>query len=97
MAYGIVLIFDGVTEDDYWAVNKKLGIDPDGSGDWPVGMVSHSAGPTDTGWLVVEVWNEKSDQERFMAERLGAALGEAAVAAPVQIVDSALVNHQVPG
>src|SRR5438045_1556190 len=29
MSYGIVLVFEGVSEDQYWAVNGKLGIDRD--------------------------------------------------------------------
>ena len=28
MSYGIVLVFDGVGADQYWAVNNKLGINP---------------------------------------------------------------------
>ena len=97
MAYGIVLVFDGVTADDYWAVNAKLGINPDGTGDWPDGLVSHSAGPTGTGWVVTEVWAVKADQEAFMTGRLGEALGAIGVPAPVQVIESDLVNHQVLG
>jgi hypothetical protein len=93
MAYGIVLVFDGVSVDQYWAVNSQLGINADGSGDWPPGILSHTGGPTATGWVVAEVWNSKADQEAFMASRLGAALGAVGVPAPVQIIESDLVNH----
>jgi hypothetical protein len=92
MSYGIVLLFDGVGADQYWAVNKSLGINPDGTGDWPAGMVSHAGGPTETGWMVSEVWNSKADQEAFMASRLGAALGEVGVPPPAQVIESDLVN-----
>ena len=94
MPYGIVLVFDGVGADKYWAVNEKLGIKPDGSGDWPAGMLSHTGGPTATGWVVAEVWNSKADQEAFMASRLGAALGAVGVPEPIQIIESDLVNYQ---
>ena len=94
MSYGIVLLFEGVTADQYWAVNDRLGIKPDGSGDWPAGIVSHTGGPTATGWVVTEVWNSKADQEAFMATRLGAALGAVGVPAPVQVIESDLVNYQ---
>lgn len=94
MAYGIVLVFDGVGADDYWAVNDRLGINRDGSGDWPEGILSHCGGPTATGWVVAEVWNSKADQEAFMASRLGAALAGAGVPAPVQVIESELVNYQ---
>ena len=96
MAYGIVLVFEGVGADQYWAVNERLGIQPDGSGDWPAGIVSHAGGPTATGWVVSEIWNSKAEQEAFMAGRLGAALGEIGLPAPSQIIESELANHQTP-
>jgi len=96
MPYGIVLVFDGVDADQYWAVNDRLGIKRDGSGDWPAGMLSHTGGPTATGWVVAEVWNSKADQEAFMASRLGAALGMVGVPEPIQIIDSELVNYHTP-
>src|SRR5665213_1899001 len=30
-----------------------------GEGDWPAGMLSHSAGATPSGWMVVEVWEAR--------------------------------------
>ena len=96
MPYGIVLALDGVDEDQYWAVNEVLGINRDGSGDWPAGLLSHTGGSTATGWVVAEVWNSKSDQEAFMASRLGAALVAVGVPAPTQIIEADLVNYQTP-
>jgi hypothetical protein len=93
MPYGIVLVFDGVVADQYWAVNEQLGVNRDGSGDWPDGMLSHAGGPTATGWVVAEVWNSKADQEAFMSSRLGAALGAVGLPEPVQVIESELVNH----
>ena len=93
MSYGIVLRFEGVSEDDYWAVNSKLGIGPDGSGDWPEGMKSHVAGPTPDGWVVIEIWESKGAQEAFMANRLGAALGAVGLPAPAQIIETDTVNE----
>jgi len=96
MSYAIVLVFEGVDENQYWAVNDKLGIHRDGTGDWPAGIMSHSAGPTPTGWIVTEVWTEKAAHEAFMAARLGAALGAVGGLAPSQIIESDLVNYQLP-
>ena len=96
MSYGIVLVFDGVGADQYWAVNDRLGIKPDGSGDWPAGILSHTGGPTATGWVVTEVWNSKADQEAFMASRLGSALGAVGLPSPSQVIESELVNYQTP-
>ena len=73
MSYAIVIVFEGVTEADYWAVNATLGINPDGTGDWPEGIRSHAAGPTANGWVVIEKWESKAAQQAFMGGRLGAA------------------------
>ena len=96
MAYGITLVFEGVGSDDYWAVNQKLGIGRDGSGDWPAGIISHCGGSTATGLVVSEVWESKAAQEAFMSSRLGAALGAVGVPAPVQVIEADLVNYQTP-
>ena len=96
MSYGIVLRFEGVDEAQYWAVNEKLGINRDGTGDWPAGMVSHAGGSTSDGWVVYEVWESKAAQEAFMASRLGAALGGVGVPEPVQVIEADIVNFQTP-
>ena len=97
MAYGVILRFEGVGVDEYWAVNDRLGVQRDGTGDWPAGLVTHLGGPTDGGLVVTEVWATKADQEAFMAERLGAALGEVGVPPPAQVIEFEVDNHQDPG
>jgi hypothetical protein len=83
MADAIILEFDGVGREQYEAVNQRLGIDPvSGQGDWPTGMVSHLGAEKQGGWVVVEVWDSKEDQERFMHDRLGQALQEGGIAGP---------------
>ena len=44
MSYGIVLEFEGVGEDAYWSVNKRLGIDTDARTGYPDGLLAHAAG-----------------------------------------------------
>ena len=94
MSYAIVLVFEGVSEADYWKVNENLGINRDGSGDWPDGIKSHAAGPTPSGWVVVEKWETKAAQEAFMASRLGAAIAAAGLPAPAQIIETNTVNDK---
>lgn len=94
--YALAIVFEGVTEKDYWAVNDELGIARDGSGDWPVGLRSHHGGPTANGWVVFEVWDSKAEQEAWMGGRLGAALAVVAVPAPVQVIETNTVNDQHP-
>ena len=95
MAYGITLIFEGVTEDQYWQVNDELGIDRNGEGDYPDGLRIHVGGSTgDGGWIVSEVWDDQATQEAFMAGRLGAALAAVGVPPPAQVIESETVNEQ---
>ncbi|MBK5333354.1 MAG: hypothetical protein JJD93_15360 [Ilumatobacteraceae bacterium] len=94
MSYAIVLVFEGVSEADYWKVNETLGINRDGSGDWPDGIKSHAAGPTPNGWVVVEKWESKAAQEAFMASRLGAAIAAAGLPAPAQVIETNTVNDK---
>ncbi len=78
MAELLVLEFEGLGEADYGKVNEILGLDPASDrGDWPAGIVSHTAGPTEDGWMVVEVWETRDDQDEFMKARLGPALKQA--------------------
>ena len=84
MASALILEFEGVTMKEYDAVNAALGLDPaTGEGDWPDGLVSHSAGLNEDGHLVVmEVWDTPEHQARFMKERLGEALGKGGISGP---------------
>ncbi len=100
MAAGVILEFEGVTTKEYEAVNKVLGIDmATGKGDWPDGLVTHSAGIDEDGRLVVmEVWDTPEQQARFMEERLGQALAQGGITGPPSSVTwIELVAHHHPG
>jgi hypothetical protein len=88
MSYAITLVFEGVGEGDYRAVNEHLGVKLDGSGTWPEGLLSHVAGPTPNGWMVSEIWESKATQQRFMEDKLGKALAAANVRHPKQVIDT---------
>jgi hypothetical protein len=75
VADAVILEFPGVGADEYMAVNRALGIDvTTGEGDWPQGLLFHSAGVGPAGLVVYEVWESQAAQGQFMGERLGAAL-----------------------
>lgn len=100
MPAAIMLEFEGVTLKEYDAVNKALGINPKtGEGDWPDGLVTHSAGLNEDGHLVViEVWDTPDHQARFMETRLGEALGKGGVTGPPSSVTWVeLAAHVNPG
>ncbi len=84
MPAAVMLEFEGVTLTEYAAVNKVLGIDyTTGEGDWPDGLVTHTAGLNEGGHLVVmEVWDTPEHQARFMEGRLGAALAQGGITGP---------------
>ena len=97
MAAELILEFEGVTTKEYYAVNKELGIDQDsGEGNWPDGLVAHSAGLNEAGHLVViEVWDTPEHQAKFMEERLGEALSKGGVTGPPSSVTwIELVSHR---
>ena len=97
MAAAVILEFDGITQKEYDAVNAALGMDfSTGEGDWPDGMVTHSAGLRDDGhFIVMEVWDTPEHQARFMEDRLGEALAKGGVTdMPVSVTWIELIAHQ---
>jgi hypothetical protein len=95
MSESLILEFQGVTVDQYNAVNAQLGLDPDtGAGDSPAGLLSHTGATTAAGDLVVfELWDSQASQAAFMGGRLGAALGQAGLPAPTRVEWLTVVGH----
>ena len=83
----LVLEFNTPTARDlYTKVNGILGIDAaTGKGDWPAGIVEHFAAEENGRFIVVEVWESKAAQEKFMGERLGPALQEGGAPQPTRV------------
>jgi len=65
MAKVYVLDTDGGTAERYDAVRKELGLQ-----EAPAGGRFHIAGPTPTGWRVVECWDDPAAQERFYRDQV---------------------------
>jgi hypothetical protein len=83
MAAALTVEFEGQTREQYERVGQCLGIDLiGGHGNWPDGLLSHAAGPTDRGWSVVEVWASRPQQELFLRDRLRPALEQAGIQRP---------------
>jgi hypothetical protein len=58
----------GGTKEQYDEVCSRLtnGRGLNSLSDWPTdGILSHSAGPTDNGWRVVDVWESEEAFQRF--------------------------------
>ena len=88
MAELLILEFEGVGEAEYMRVNEALGIDTStDEGDWPPGIIGHMAAPTSDGWIVVELWETREDQDEFMKTRLGPALQQGGITKPPKRVE----------
>jgi hypothetical protein len=67
----MVLELPGVTTEDYDRVQEIMfAKDPE----QPEGLISHVAGPTDDGVLIIDVWESEDDLNRFVHERVGPAM-----------------------
>jgi hypothetical protein len=99
MADGLILEFEGFGVDTYEQVNGLLGIDmASGEGDWPTGLLAHTGGAKEGGWVVFEVWASQADQERFLSERLGPALAQAGIEGPPARLEwIEVAAHRNPG
>lgn len=70
MAIGVLFEFPGVRQSQYDDVPKKMivGGKLKKLADWPIkGVLMHVAGPTQTGWRVVDVWESEADLTKFAA------------------------------
>ncbi|MGO8884324.1 MAG: hypothetical protein ACLPUO_14875 [Streptosporangiaceae bacterium] len=70
----------------YHSVNHLLGLDNSSdSADWPGPMHSHVAGEAGSKLIVVEVWESRAAQEKFMESQLGPAFEKANVPQPSRV------------
>jgi hypothetical protein len=78
MPVGMLQMLQGMTKDQYDAVNQNLfgQPSPPPRDRLPEGLIMHSAGPAENGWYVYDVWESREAFQRFMDGDLGRALGE---------------------
>jgi hypothetical protein len=88
MAIGVLMAGPGVTEDTYRQLTEKMfggsTMRPEQS---PEGLIIHSAGQSDQGWYIYDIWESQEHFQRFVEEKLRPAmesLGTAAGGAPPQ-------------
>ncbi len=77
MAVLMIMEVEGGTAEQYDRVDELLGVMTVDNA--PEGLISHTAGVTDTGILVADVWESPEDMQRFFDAKLGAALHGAGV------------------
>ena len=77
MAVGMLLAGEGVTKDAYMQVTEKMfGTYPMPEEQSPEGLILHTAGQSDQGWYVYDVWESQQHFQRFVESKLGPALKE---------------------
>ena len=64
MAIGVITQMPGMTADQYETLHRQLAPDNQPG----PGLLYHAAGPSESGWYVVEVWESQEAVERFFAE-----------------------------
>jgi hypothetical protein len=72
MAVGLRFDFPENTLDDYDKVAKAINF----PAEWPDGLIVHVASEVDGGVVLNEVWESRGHSDRFMEERLQAAIVE---------------------
>ena len=91
MAVGLMVRFDGGTEDQYRAVHSHTGVDQTP----PEGLIFHSAGPIDRGWRIIDFWESRAAFDRFLESGYGPAaqeLGDRAFATPPHVEEFPVHN-----
>jgi hypothetical protein len=73
----IILDIEGGTVEQYDQVDRMMGgVTPDNA---PPGLISHTAGVTDTGIFVADVWESVEAMQQAFEAQLGPALAKAGV------------------
>jgi hypothetical protein len=86
MAVGVLLAGPAVTEDSYRRLSEEMfGNFPMREDQSPDGLIVHTAGQSEQGWYVYDLWESPEHFQRFVEGKLGPAvekLGLAAAGAP---------------
>jgi hypothetical protein len=77
MAVGMLQNLRGVTKEQYDQVSEAMfGQSPPSPEQLPEGLIIHSAGPTGEGWYIYDIWESREAFQRFMEDKLQAAIGQ---------------------
>lgn len=78
MPVGFMFEVPGGTQEMYDRAMADLNVE----GNRPAGLLSHTSGPMEGGWRVVDVWERDENFQDFVATRLGAALQKVGMPEP---------------
>ncbi len=101
MAIGMLQMMPGATQEQYERLGEKIfgsSSSEFSPSEAPDGLIMHSAGPTDDGWYVYDVWESEEHLQRFVQDRLMPAAQELGGPAPTPPQMFQIYNLiQVPG
>lgn len=94
MAVRLQLDFNNLGLDDYDATCRALNF----PADWPDGLLAHGSAEVEGRLRVVDVWESRQHFDRFVQERLQAAMGQAVGdrAEQPQITETGLHSFHTP-
>lgn len=77
MAVGVLMAGEGVTKESYKQLTEAMfDTYPMPEDQSPVGLIVHTAGQSDDGWYVYDIWESKEDFQRFVDDQLVPAMEE---------------------
>ena len=75
MAVGVLLAGEGITQESYRQLTEAMFDEyPMSEGQSPAGLIVHTAGQSDQGWYIYDVWESKEDFQRFVEAQLAPAI-----------------------
>jgi hypothetical protein len=73
----MLLVGEIVTRDSYKALTEKMfGAYPMPESQSPAGLLIHTAGQSEDGWYIYDIWEAPEDFQRFVDSKLGPAIQE---------------------
>jgi hypothetical protein len=75
MAVGMLIAGEGVTQESYRQLTEAMfGTYPMPEEQSPDGLLVHTAGQSEQGWYIYDVWQSREHFQRFVEEKLGPAI-----------------------
>jgi len=75
MAVGMLLAGEGITAESYKQLTEAMfGSYPMREDQAPEGLILHTAGASDQGWYIYDVWDSQERFQRFVEKQLGPAI-----------------------
>jgi hypothetical protein len=75
MAVGVLLAGEGITAESYRELTEAMFASyPMTEDESPEGLMVHTAGQSEQGWYVYDVWESPDHYQRFVETKLGPAI-----------------------